>query len=47
MVIVLEHQLLGVGEPLRRRGITVERGGERVRMATVAVHDVELRCLIA
>ena len=47
VIIVLEHQLLGVGEPPRRRGVAVERGRERVRMAAVAVHDVKLGCLIA
>ena len=47
VVVVLENQLPAVARPMRRLGIAVESRSERVRVGAVAVHDVQLRRLIA
>ena len=46
VVVVLKQQLPAVAGPLRIGGVAVERRRERMRVRAVAVHDIELGCLI-
>ena len=47
VIVVLEHQLLPSASHCGDGGVAVEGRGERVRVAAVAVHHIQLRGLIA
>src|SRR6202022_2845956 len=47
LIVVTEEDAAAVGSPLRVLDIAVEFIGERMRIATVAIHEVELCGLMA